>query len=162
MEEVFEHYLEVIKEGGEGTIVKTEDSLWKDGTSNKQLKVKMEFDVEVIVKGFNPGTPGNAFEDTLGSLYCESSDALLSVNVSGMTEKLRYEIWDNQDKYINRVITVRAHRVIKDKNKTIYSLYLPRLIEFRDDKTEADSLEKILATEAAIKFVEKSTENSTK
>lgn len=149
--EIQEFYIKCLQAGEEGSIIKNYDAVWKDGTSKQQLKVKIEFDCELEITGFNQGDQNAAFADTLGSLICESSDKQLKVNVSGLSENLRYEIWDNKEKYLGKIVTVTAHRVL---NKRGYTLYLPRLKEFREDKLEADSIDRILESEQNSLFSE--------
>ena len=49
---------------------------------------------------------------------------------------------DNKQDIINKIITVRHNGIISNVAGA-YSLYLPRLIEVRVDKIEADTLQKI-------------------
>ena len=51
----------------------------------------------------------------------------------------------NMDDYIGKVATVKAFDVQKAKDES-YTLFLPRFVEFRDDKIwmEADTIERIL------------------
>jgi DNA ligase-1 len=144
MQEVQDFYVKCLENKEEGSIIKNHNAIWKNGTSTEQYKVKLEFDCELEIIGFNQGDANKIFADTLGSLICASVDRKLQVNVSGMKEDIRYEIWDNRDKYLGKIITVTAHRVL---NKTGYTLYLPRLKEIREDKTNADTLERILESE---------------
>lgn len=89
---------------------------------------------------------------------CESSDGLLKVSISGMTESERglervdimdaskgLKVIDDFDfnKYTGKIITVEFNELIKAKDKEDYSLFLPRIKEFREDKIEADDLEYI-------------------
>lgn len=89
---------------------------------------------------------------------CESSDGLLKVSISGMTESERglervdimdaskgLKVIDDFDfnKYTGKIITVEFNELIKAKDKEGYSLFLPRIKEFREDKIEADDLEYI-------------------
>lgn len=98
------------------------------------------------------------YSEGIGALLCESSDGLLKVSISGMTESERglerVDIMDASkglktiddfdfNKYIGKIITVEFNEMIKAKDKEDYSLFLPRIKEFREDKTEADDLEYI-------------------
>lgn len=143
MDEAMQHYQEVLASGGEGTILKLKHAIWKDSTSKEMFKLKLEFDVELIIVGYNEGKGKNA--DTFGSLVCQSSDGLLVVGVSGFKDEIRQYIWDNLPSYMNNIITVRSNAIMKPTtNNPKSSLFLPRFIEFRNDKSEADSLERIL------------------
>lgn len=132
-----------VESGKEGIILKNTNGIWKDGTSKECIKFKNAFEVELKVVGFTEGAKYSYAEGTLGALLCESSDGILKVKVSGMDWDTRNEIWYNKDKYLGQIITVIANKISQDKNKN-WSLYLPRFAGFRFDKTEADSLERII------------------
>lgn len=142
-EEAISHYEELISKGFEGTIIKIKEGIWKDHTSKEQIKLKVDCCVEVRVKGFNEGNGKN--KALFGSLQCESEDGLFKVNVSGFKDKERLDISNNRDYYLNRVLTICINNIMKptDSNK-FYSAFLPRSVEFRTDKTVADTLQQIL------------------
>lgn len=133
-----------VESGKEGIILKNTNGIWKDGTSKECIKFKNAFEVELKVVGFTEGAKYSYAEGTLGALLCESSDGILKVKVSGMDWDTRNNIWNNQDKYLGQIITVIANKISQDKNGN-WSLYLPRFAGFRDDKTEADGLERIIS-----------------
>lgn len=142
MEEALEHYKEVLAKGLEGTILKFPEAIWKDGTSKEMIKLKLEVDVDLNMVGFIEGNGKNA--DTFGSIICESSDGLLSVNVSGFTDDMRKMIWDNRDDMMGKIITVKSNNIMKpSENNENHSLFLPRFVEIRNDKDYADGLESI-------------------
>lgn len=150
MTEAMEHYSEVLSRGQEGTILKRNDGIWKDTTSKDQIKMKLEVEVDLKIVGFTEGN--NKYASTFGAITCVSADGLLEVNVSGFKEKAqhgcvtRQDIWDARDKYINTIMTVRANAITPPtKSNTKYSLFLPRFVEFRNDKTEADTMDQIKA-----------------
>lgn len=141
LEEAYEHYNQLIADGFEGSIIKTKSGIWKDTTSKDQVKLKVDCDIDLKIKSFNPGNGKNA--NTFGSICCVSSDELFEVNVSGFKDKERQEISDNRDNYLETIMTVRINNIMKPTNKDKYSAFLPRAVEFRTDKTEADSLDRI-------------------
>ena len=112
--------------------------IWKNGTSKDQVKVKLEAEIDLKITGFNKGNGKNS--ELFGSLICESSDGMLSVNVSGFKDKDRKEIFDNFEFYKNEIITVKANALMKHPKEESYSLFLPRFVEMRQDKTVADDL----------------------
>jgi hypothetical protein len=122
--------------GGEGVILKDPLGLWLDGTSTKQWKMKKEFTCELRVKEFIEGTGKNT--DTFGSLLCETDDRMLSVAVSGFSDRLRQEIWDNERDYLGAIIEVKFKDVMHTDKKG-YSLFEPRFVAFRTDKTVTDT-----------------------
>ena len=150
MAEAVVHYKEHRARKLEGTILKTPMLTWKDGTSKDQAKMKEEIDVELRVKGFNPGKGKNA--NTFGSIQCESECGLLEVNVSGMSDDMRAAIHADRLNWPGKIITARSNSLLapsKGKKNGLWSMFLPRLIEERMDKTVADTLEQIQAQFAA-------------
>lgn len=143
MEEVLIDYADKLARGEEGIIVKLPDAIWVDGDSREQFKVKLEFAVELKAKEMNPANEGQ-HSATFGSILCESSDGLLTVSISGMSKKVRKEIFDNWDTFKDSIVEVTANCIMKPKKVGgKYSLFLPRWSQVRNDKTEADSLERI-------------------
>ena len=117
---------------------------WKNGTSKEQIKLKNEFQIELQIKEFLDGTGKN--ELFFGSIRCVSADGKLSVNVpvSGFDDKLKAEVSNNRNDYLDKILTVRANSIMPPtSNNNQYSLFLPVFIEFRLDKSEADNLQKI-------------------
>lgn len=143
MDEARDHYTEMTECGKEGTILKDQRAIWKDGTSKDCVKFKIEVEVDLLVTGVNEGNGKNAA--TFGSLVCQSSDGLVEVAVSGFADADRERIAGELGQWIGkRIITVRANNLIPvPHNGGKRSLFLPRFVEERLDKTEADSLDKI-------------------
>ena len=144
MKEAYEHFQEVTKRGDEGTVIKAHDMTWKDGTSKKQLKVKLCIDAEVRCTGFIEGTPGTKRELTFGSLVFENDEGTIKGSTSGFTDKQLEEINSNREKYIGKVFTVEFNDITKSRNSDIYAFSHPRFVEFREDKNETDTLERCL------------------
>lgn len=141
------HYREALERGLEGTIVKSADAIWKDSTSKDQVKMKLEFEVDLEVEGYEEGNGKAA--GTLGALRCRTSDGQLKVKVgSGFTDAMRRDIWERKDL---KIITVKANSIMPPENKDTYSLFLPIFVEERNDKKTADDLARVQAQyEAAI------------
>lgn len=138
--EAYEHYVELTSRHIEGTVIKNPKAIWEDKTSKDQIKLKIEAEVDLIVRGFNPGNGKNAH--LFGSIAAESSDGRLRVNVSGISDKDRERINGEREEWIDKkIITVRANSIMESND--VAALFLPRLVEERLDKTEADSFEKI-------------------
>ena len=146
VDEVIEHFMENIKAGLEGTVVKNQYMLWKDGMNPDQVKIKSEFTCELIITGFNQGKTLGEWDEILGSLICESLDGKLVVNVgNGITDELRKSIWENQELYLGKIGEIKSNDIIASENKPdTMSLFLPRLVKFRNDKTQADSYDRIV------------------
>lgn len=142
MEEALEHYREQLDAGLEGTILKKADGIWKDGTSKEQVKMKLEVDVDLKIVGFTEGKGKNAA--LFGSILCQTSDGQLEVGVSGFPDDLREWIHNNRESLLETIMTVKSNSIMPPtKSNPLYSLFLPRFEEFRQDKTEADSMERV-------------------
>lgn len=138
------HYKELLLQKKEGTVVKHPDTIWKDGTSKDQVKFKLEVDVELKITGFIPGTPGTKTEATFGSLMCGTECGQLEVGVAGLTDAMRQTMHNDRERFLQKVVTVRANSIMAPTTDDgFYSLFLPRLIEVREDKTEADDLQRV-------------------
>lgn len=145
----FNKFIDVIKfnedcivKGLEGIIVKNKHSVWEAKRSYNTLKMKEELESELKVIGIAEGT--GKYEGLCGALICSSEDGLVNVSVgTGLNDNQR-ELYkpDNKNAIINKIITVRHNGIISNVSGA-YSLYLPRLVEVRVDKTEADTLQKI-------------------
>lgn len=141
-EELEAHYAEIVALGREGTVVKHPKTIWEDGTSLTQIKMKQEIDVELKIVGFNEGS--GRLETTFGSLICESADGDLQVGVSGLSDKLRQEIWAKKDDMIGKIVTIKGNKVMSPLDQDAkHSIFLPRFVEIRNDKTEANTLAEI-------------------
>lgn len=141
-EEALEHYQEQLEAGLEGTIIKTQTGFWKDGTSKEHVKLKLDCVVDLEMVELTEGRGKNA--DTFGSITCKSLDGLVEVNVSGFTDKQRQEIFDDWDNIKGKIMALRFNNIMKPTGKkTTYSLFLPRCVEIRDDKTVADTLAQV-------------------
>lgn len=140
LEEAVAHFELLLSQKHEGTILKNFEAHWEDSRSKHLVKMKAEKDADLEIIGWNPGT--GQFEGMVGSLICASSDRLVEVSISGFDVATRKWITDNIDSLIGKIITVMYNERIKSKGKgreTVDSLFLPRFVEFRNDKTVANS-----------------------
>lgn len=142
MKEAYAHYFELVMEGLEGSIIKNPAGDWFDGTSKDQIKLKVECDVDLEIEGFNPGNGKNAA--TFGSVAVKSSDNKLKVNVSGFSDADRLKIHKNRVALTGTIMTVKFNSILPPSgNSKFYSLFLPRCVELRTDKSKADSLARV-------------------
>lgn len=132
-------------DGQEGTIIKDLDMEWKPGTSKQQIKVKVIFDADLKIIDYKMGT--GKYEGMIGSIVGESSCGQLQVSVgTGLKDKQREDFLKHIDDWIEdgAVMAVKANDVCTNQtDPSKYSLFLPRFIEVRTDKNEADDLERI-------------------
>lgn len=141
LHEAMAFYRLMLSCGKEGAVLKNPTAIWRDGTSKEQVKLKLELDCDLKVVGFEEGE--GKFAGTLGSLLCESSDRMLCTSVSGFNDKMRKEIWENRSNYLDKIVTVRFNDIMQ-KEGEVASLFLPRFVEFRNDKILADSFRRIV------------------
>lgn len=142
--DAYAYYRELLKLGKEGVIVKSPNAIWQDTTSKDQVKLKLEVPVELEVIGFEPGTPGTKYENTLGALVCASECRALKVNVNGRTDVMRDQVWANKEDWLGAVVTVKANAIMNPTTEgDPHSLFLPVFLERRKDKDKADSLKEI-------------------
>lgn len=153
LQDAIAHYVEQLEKGLEGTILKKRSAHWFDGTSKDQIKLKLEAHCELEVVDFLPGKGANA--KTFGSLLCKSACGQLVVGVSGFTKKKRLEIHLNREAWRGLIITVKSNQIMRPKKPgKPYSLFLPRFVEERLDRSVADDLQRIEEQfENAIKMV---------
>ena len=138
VEEALEVAQSYIDSGFEGAVIKHTDMVFENGDSKYQVKIKEVKDCDLLVVGIEEGK--GKYKGKIGSLICESSCGKLRVSVgSGLTDEDR-----DRDDYIGKIVEVKYNEVITKKGSEFYSLFLPIFIEVRDDKSEADNLERIL------------------
>lgn len=153
LEEAFEDWQTKVSKGEEGTIIKGLSGGWKDGKPNWQIKVKLEFSVDLKMVGFNFGTPGTRLEHTVGSLICVSDCGNLQTNPAGITDEDRDYIFNNWEELKNKYVEVTCSGVSQTDNG--FSLLHPRFNRIRDDKTTGDTLWSIKQIENGIKQIRK-------
>jgi DNA ligase-1 len=105
---------------------------WEDKRSKTQIKYKGELECDLKIVGIQEGQ--GKYAGMLGAILCESSDGLIKVSVgSGFTDDQR----KRRDVIVGKVAAVKYNARIVNRDGE-HSLFLPVLIEIRDDKTEAD------------------------
>ena len=108
--EAFDYNTEVMTQGSEGTIIKSEDNIFKFHTSPTQLKVKLKMEVDLKIIGFEKGVGKR--KGTLGSIILQSDDGQLVTNCgTGFTDKMLDEIWKNRDNLLYKIVAVEATEV---------------------------------------------------
>jgi hypothetical protein len=139
MDEARQVFEEFLARGQEGIILKDKDMPWEAKRSKKQIKFKAELECDLRVTGWNEGTGKHS--GRLGALTCETSDSALVVNVgSGFSDAQRDEY--TPENTIGKIVSVKYNAKIVDANGN-NSLFLPRFIEIREDKDEADSFKAV-------------------
>lgn len=133
---IFESYL---AKGEEGAILKDKTANWEDKRSKQLIKLKAELDADLKVIDVKAGT--GKYEGQIGALVCTDSSGKVVVNVgSGFSDEQRKTLVT--DELIGKIVTVTYNAKIQAKDGA-WSLFLPRLVEIREDKTEANHFDDI-------------------
>jgi len=144
LDEAMQFTLQKMEEGLEGAVLKDYSAKFKDGTSALQLKLKLEVEGDFVVTGFIEGKKGTKRELTFGSLTFESSDGIIKGSTSGFNDEMLEMINTNREFYVGKIIEVHFNDLTKGRNNLHYALSHPRFKTFREDKTEADTFERVL------------------
>lgn len=155
--EGYAHAVELMKLGKEGTVIKHPDMPWKDGTSNEQVKLKLEFVVDLEITGIVPGRAGTKNEGRPGSLSCKTSCGGIVVDVTVKNDAMRAQIEANPEDWIGRIIAVTANDItLPSDSNDKHSLFLPRMVEaaYRTDKSVSDTLQRVFDQKEAAIFGE--------
>jgi hypothetical protein len=129
---IFESYL---ADGLEGIILKSSDGIWEDKRSKSQIKFKGELECDLRVVGVQMGT--GKYDGMLGAILCESADGVIKVSVgSGFSDEQRKELM--KQNLLDKIAAIKYNMRIKNKAGE-ESLFLPIVLEIRDDKEVADS-----------------------
>jgi DNA ligase-1 len=147
-EDAIAHFSEVLGRGDEGTILKSINGEWKDGKPNHQIKMKLEMALDLVITGFNYGTKGTKNENVISSFNAETSCGKLKTRPQGLTESLMEEITENQDKLLGTVIEIKCCGLSQDQSGA-YSVLYPAFKHFRDDKSEANTLDECIEIQTA-------------
>jgi DNA ligase-1 len=138
-DEANEFYSTCISEGHEGAVLKNINSLWVPKRSKDLGKMKAVEEADLIVVGYVGGK--GKYVGMLGKLLCETSDGKVHVGVgSGWSDEERATLTEKNTK--GRILTVLYNQKVSDKSGT-WSLFLPRKVEFRDDKDIANSFDEL-------------------
>lgn len=122
----------VIENKWEGVMLQLVDSKYECKRVSTLLKFKVMYSCDLRIVGFNEGN--GKYEDTLGSVICEYKNN--TINISGFSDELRNDIWNNQVEYINVIIEVNYAEETKNKQTGLCSLQFAQFKGFRYDKTE--------------------------
>lgn len=140
IDEAYDDFKVKLSQGKEGVVLKSKHSYWKNTRLTDCVKLKEIRDCDLKVIGFVDGT--GKYDGKMGALTCQSSDGKLLVNVgTGFSDEERETI--TEENIVGKIVTVQYNMLIEDKKTKVKSLFLPRFVEIRSDKVEADSLEKI-------------------
>jgi ATP-dependent DNA ligase len=118
------------------------NGIWEDKRSKSQIKFKGELECDLKIVGVEEGT--GKYAGMLGAIICESADGVIKTNVgSGFKDSDRqlYNV-EFMHELVGKIAAIKYNMRSVDKQGK-QSLFLPIVLEIRDDKTEADSSEMI-------------------
>lgn len=131
----------------EGLILKQFGDVYKWERNTSWMKIKRFHDIDMVVVGWYMGREKSRLASTVGGLILEGRDEKgMKFRVrcgSGFSDKLRNEILENPDAFINRTAVISYQEITQAKDMEgtdIYCLRFPTLNRFRDDK-KVDRLE---------------------
>lgn len=147
--DLIDHFVECRSKGMEGTVVKSPSLKWKDGKVKDGLKIKNEFECEMKIVGFQEHSKKPS---QIGAIFVESSDGIVKCKIgSGLTDTQRKKFFLTQNELLGKIVSVKGNDLVTNELKQDqYSIFLPRFVEIREDKTVADSFDKILETKDSI------------
>ena len=137
MSDIIKYNSQYMNQGLEGSVIKLIDYVFKNGTSHQQFKLKLKVDADVRITGTTKGE--GKYSNTIGAITFSTDDNLVMGKVSGMTDALRRDIGNNPSKYIGKIMSVEFNDLTPENN-----LSHPRFKEIREDKSETDTLERII------------------
>lgn len=147
LKEAISKTVEMYKLGLEGSVIKHPKMIWQDGTSKNQIKLKVDFECDLMISEVVYGKPDTKYHNLPVTFSCESSDKKVKVDITIKNDKLRKQVNSNPAEFVGKVITVIANEICSSKSKVEgeYSLYLPRMAEesYRIDANTADDYEHI-------------------
>ena len=154
IEDVMNHFLDALRRGLEGTIVKDGNGEWKDGKPSYQCKMKLEMNIDLKIIGFQYGEKGSKNEKVISTLMLESSCGQLKTNPSGMNEKMMADVTARQEELLGTIVEIRCCGLSR-KSTGEWSTAHPSVEELRTDKTTCDSLESAQEIERMAKALKK-------
>jgi len=135
MEEVNTIFNGLLEQGEEGIILKTHDGIWEDKRAKHQIKFKGELECDLKIVAIEEGT--GKYAGMLGAILCESADGVVKVSVgSGFSDAQRKQFW--KENIVGKVAAIKYNMRIKNKQGE-ESLFLPIVLEIREDKEVADA-----------------------
>ena len=136
IEEAQTLYQQKLAEGEEGLVLKDPKGHWEDKRVKHQVKMKAELEADLYCVGVTAGT--GKFQGKIGALMVESKGRDVRTSVgTGLSDAERSL---DPSEFVGKIVAVKYNAIITDKKTGERSLFLPVLVEVREDKTEADAL----------------------
>lgn len=122
--------------GKEGLMLNISNCTYEKKRTYNVLKIKTMQSYDGRILGFNKGKKGTKYENSLGSLIVSYKDGN-TVNVPSMDSEIRQDMWDNQEKYMHKIVEVQYFRESKNA-KGGKSVSFPVFKMMREDKNEVN------------------------
>lgn len=103
IEEIVELHTKIVAEGKEGLMINF-DNVYVVGRTDSLLKVKLMNTVDLRIIGYQEGN--GKYVNSLGALYVDYKGHTVNVG-SGLNDAWRKEFWENQEKYLGRVVEIQ-------------------------------------------------------
>ena len=126
---------EAIANDQEGVMINICDAPYEFKRTTSLLKVKKMQTMDLEIIGFEEGS--GKYKDTLGAILVRYKNGNIVKVGSGFTDWLRFEIWNNQSKYLDAICEIQYFEETTNQDGG-ESLRFPIFKDFRFDKTEAD------------------------
>lgn len=120
------------KLGHEGVMVNLNDEPYEIGRSSAIFKVKVMQDCDLKIVGMEEGS--GRLHGTLGNLLVDYKGTTVGVG-TGFTDEDRMVFWNNQQKFIGRVVTIQYFEETCDA-KGVPSIRFPVYKELREEGKE--------------------------
>lgn len=122
-----------VERGYEGIMIKDINGHYECDRSTSWIKYKPFITLDLKITSLKEGT--GKYVGKLGAIECQGfdDDNQVDINVevgSGLSDKLRNEMWKNQEQYIGMIAEIKADSVsVNEKGE--HSLRFPRFSKFR-------------------------------
>ena len=126
---------EAIADDQEGIMINICDAPYEFKRTTNLLKVKKMQTLDLQIIGFEEGS--GKYAGTLGAILVRYKNGNTVKVGSGFTDWLRSEIWNNRNKYLDRICEIQYFEETTNQDGG-ESLRFPIFKDFRYDKLEAD------------------------
>lgn len=123
--------------GWEGVMLNRADGYYRKTRSADILKVKQMHTADLPIVGYNVADSGR-FAGQLQSINVQLDENNIVQVGSGLTDEVRQEIWDNQEKYLGTMVEIQYFELTENQDGG-KSLRFPVFKAFRPDKDAGDT-----------------------
>lgn len=145
LKDALEQVVKWMNLGYEGGVLKDWSMLFQDGTSTKQLKLKLEIELDLRIIEFVQGNKGSKNEEYFSAIVIGNDEGTIrtQIGVTTMTEDTRDWFHANRELVTGEIMEVLCNDITIGSGKEQYALSHARYIQMRiGEKTETDTLER--------------------